>query len=94
MLPDQLERNLNLAGRRLCGSDKPRTRYGMAALIESCKVIGGRGEVSAIQYIEKLRSKLNVETFRDTFYIVVLENREVEFFQPWSDQGVAAKIAE
>jgi hypothetical protein len=66
----------------------------MAALIESRKVIGGRGEVGAIQYIEKLRPKLSVETFRDAFYVVVLENREVEFLQPWPDQGVASKIPE
>jgi hypothetical protein len=41
LLPNNFQRNLNLAGGGLCGSDESRARYGLATLIKRLKIVGG-----------------------------------------------------
>ena len=93
LLPDNFQRHLNLAGRCLRGSHEPRARYGLAALVKRLQVVGWRSKVRAVQYIEKLGPELHVEAFRNSLYIVVFENREVQLCKPRTDERVAAKIS-
>jgi hypothetical protein len=62
-LPDQLERELNLAGRCLRGGEKSRALNALPILIEDRKVVGGRGKIRTVENIEKLRSELGVKAF-------------------------------
>src|ERR1700674_5505206 len=91
--PDQFERKLNLARRRLCRCDEARARDGLPALVKRLKIVGGRSKVRTVQYIEKLSSELNVEALRNSLYIVVLEHGEVQFRQSRTYQCVAAQVA-
>jgi hypothetical protein len=62
-LPDQLQRELNLAGRGLCGVDESRALNSLAILIEDLKVVGWRGKIRAVENIEDLGSELSVKVF-------------------------------
>ena len=62
-LPDQFKGKLNLAGRRLRRGEEPSALNRLPILIENSKVVGWRGKIRAIEYIEKLSSELRVEVF-------------------------------
>jgi hypothetical protein len=47
-------------------------------LIERRKVVGRRRKVGTVENIEELCPELSVESFRDTFHSVVLENGEIQ----------------
>lgn len=77
-LPDQFQRELNLAGGRLRGIDEAGAWDALPGLIEHRQVVGGRGKIRAVQNVENLGAELGVETFRDPPDVVVLENGEVQ----------------
>src|SRR5229473_757832 len=94
-LKDYLHRKLNLP--RCCGGGSQRTRYsvGASSPIENVRIrgVGGGSEVRVIQNVEDFRSELNVESFRNTLDVIVLEQREVQGGDAWTNQNVAPGIA-
>ena len=51
-------------------------------------------KIRMVQDIEKLRSELNIESFRDFLDVIVLKDREVEVHQPWAYHRVSAHISQ
>src|SRR4029077_534560 len=66
LLPDQLQRELNFPGGGLRRRDQPGAGSPVPRLVEDGPIIVGRGEVGAVEDIEKLCPKLDVEIFRDS----------------------------
>ncbi len=85
VLPEELQRKLDLPTGRLRRSDQPRAAYRVPAFVEDVEVVCGRGEVRPIENIEELSTKLGIEVLRDLPYPIILEHREIEFRDPRPD---------
>src|SRR5690348_7278525 len=90
--PDQFQRKLNLARRRLCGGNQPGAGDGISSLIKDSEVSGRRGKISPIQQVEKFRAELDIDVFRKPVDGVVLKNRSIQFRSSRSDQSIASEI--
>src|SRR5260370_38217428 len=81
LLPDQFQPQLNPACVRGCGTNHTRLAYQVTDCVEDRivrivqKVRGGK--IWMIQDVEELRPKLDIEGFRDSRNVRVLENGEV-----------------
>src|SRR5713226_9331103 len=90
--PDQFQRELDFPGRGLGGSNQTGAGDGVPILVEDGPIIGGRGEVGAVEYIEELRSKLNVEILRDPPDRMVLEQGEIQVREAGPNHRITAQI--
>src|SRR5467141_2288812 len=96
-LPNQLQPQLNPACLRGCGTNHTRLRYWRSACVEDRivrivqKVRGGK--IWVIQDVEELRPKLDIEGFRDSRNVSVLEDGEVYSCEARPVDAVAACVA-
>src|SRR5260370_14360690 len=63
-----------------------------ARLIEKELVVRGRREIGPIQNVERLKTKLSVETFRNSPDVVVLEHGNIKCPQPRSWDDIATRV--
>ena len=86
-LKDYLHRKLSLP--RRCGCTAQRTSHGIqvSSTIEDVRVRwgGGWGKVGMIENVEDLRAELHIESLRDPLDVIVLEQREVQRCDAWTD---------
>src|SRR5437899_3188464 len=66
--------------------------YAVPRGIENISVVQGRCEIRVVQNVEKLGPKLRIETIRDPFDVVVLEQGKIEVHQSGSDECVPPQV--